>query len=81
MLIFMQTNCPPRDVRSFRILIVKDARTDRRPANRTAQLTVWDVLNLSLSEGSAAGTFELGKRYLVSPVIHTRILADENWIR
>lgn len=68
----LRTNCPARDVRSFRILIVKDARTDRRPANRTAQLTVWDVLNLSLSEGSAAGTFELGKRYLVTNVIPTQ---------
>ncbi|KAF8899070.1 hypothetical protein BD779DRAFT_1431059 [Infundibulicybe gibba] len=57
--------CPPRDVRSFRILVVQDARTCRRPSHRTAQLTVWDVLNLSLSEGTTPGTFTVGQRFLV----------------
>ncbi|RDB29022.1 Breast cancer type 2 susceptibility [Hypsizygus marmoreus] len=64
--------CPPREVRSFRILIVQDACTQRRPANRNAQLTVWDVLNLSLSEGSAAGAFEAGQRYMVTNLMPTQ---------
>lgn len=62
----MQSLCPPRDVRNFRMLTVRDACTRRRPANREAQVTVWDVLNLSLSEGGTAGSFEVGHRFLVS---------------
>lgn len=61
-----QSICPPREVRNFRVLVVQDTCTRRRPANRMAQLTVWDVLSLSLSEGSAAGSFEAGHRFLVS---------------
>jgi len=60
--------CPRREVRNFRVIIVEDACTRRRPANRKAQLTVWDVLNLSFSEGAEAGTFEMGQRYLVRKV-------------
>ncbi|KAF8910112.1 hypothetical protein CPB84DRAFT_1723940 [Gymnopilus junonius] len=62
----MKTICPPRDVRSFRMLIVQDARTLRRPGTRNAQLTVWDVLGLTLEEGSQAGSFEVGQRFLVT---------------
>ena len=62
---FSQILCPPREVRSFRILVVQDARTIRRPANRTALLTVWNVLQLTLTEGSLAGSFECGQRFLV----------------
>ncbi|KAF8921973.1 hypothetical protein CPB85DRAFT_1209445 [Mucidula mucida] len=53
--------CPPRDVRSFRVLVVKDARSGRKPANREAQLTVWDVLNVHLAEGRRAGSFQVGE--------------------
>ena len=60
--------CPPREVRNFRVIIVEDACTRRRPANRKAQLTVWDVLNLPFSEGADAGTFEIGQRFLVREV-------------
>ncbi|KAF8808104.1 hypothetical protein BYT27DRAFT_7338672 [Phlegmacium glaucopus] len=70
----LKTLCPPREVRSFRILVVQDARTIRRPANRTALLTVWNVLQLSLAEGSSAGSFEFGQRFLITnlqPIQHS----------
>ncbi|KZV96393.1 hypothetical protein EXIGLDRAFT_833637 [Exidia glandulosa HHB12029] len=38
--------CPERNVRSFRVLRVRDAQTLRRPTTRTAQLTVWDAAQL-----------------------------------
>lgn len=61
----LQHLCPPRNVRSFRVLIIQDARSRRKPANRKAQLTFWDVVNLFLSEDGSAGSFELNRRYLV----------------
>ncbi len=61
-----QKSCPPRDVRSFRVVVAQDACTRRRPANRIAQITVWDVLGLSFDEGGPQGTFKTGQRYLVS---------------
>lgn len=60
-----QVACPQRDVRSFRVIIVQDSQTRRRPANRYAQLTVWDALSLTLSEGAKTGTIEPGSRFLV----------------
>ncbi|KZV70991.1 hypothetical protein PENSPDRAFT_578564 [Peniophora sp. CONT] len=57
--------CPPRNVRSFRVLFMKDAKTDRRPARRTAEITVWDVLSLAFEEGRQ-GHFAEGQRFLVS---------------
>ncbi|KAK0481755.1 hypothetical protein IW261DRAFT_1472286 [Armillaria novae-zelandiae] len=67
--------CPPRDVRNFRVIVVKDARTQRRPGNRLAQLTVWDVLNVTLSEGKRAGSFESGDRCLVTHLQPTQVSA------
>jgi len=70
----LKTICPPREVRSFRILVVQDARTIRRPANRTALLTVWNVLQLNLAEGSSPGSFQCGQRFLVTnllPIQHS----------
>jgi len=67
----LQDICRPRDVRSFRVLAVQDACTLRRPANRTAQMTVWDVLSLSLDEGSKAGDFACGQRYLAVNLMPT----------
>lgn len=58
--------CPPRDVRNFRVLFMKDAHTNRRPSHRTAEVTVWDVLSLSFDEGREPGTFKEGQRFLVS---------------
>jgi len=45
---------------------MKDAQTNRRPANRVAKVTVWDVLNLTVAEGRKPGEFKEGDRYLVS---------------
>ncbi|EIM83586.1 uncharacterized protein STEHIDRAFT_62664, partial [Stereum hirsutum FP-91666 SS1] len=61
--------CPPRDVRNFRVLFMKDAHTDRRPSHRTAEITVWDVLSLSFDEGRQPGTFKEGQRFLVSNLL------------
>lgn len=63
-----QTKCPPREVRNFRVIIVKDAYPGTRGGNdsRQAQLTVWDVLNLTIAEGSNTGDFKVGQRFLVS---------------
>lgn len=62
-----QSKCPLREVRNFRVIIVKDAYPGTRVSNsfRKAQLTVWDVLNLSITEGSNAGDFKMGQRFLV----------------
>ncbi|KAF9502328.1 hypothetical protein BDN71DRAFT_1378343 [Pleurotus eryngii] len=61
--------CPPRNVRNFRVLEVQDTCTRRRPANRTAQLTAWDVLKLTFSEGGEAGSFQVGQRFQVANLI------------
>ncbi|KAF4573238.1 hypothetical protein EYR36_007749 [Pleurotus pulmonarius] len=61
--------CPPRNVRNFRVLEVQDTCTRRRPANRTAQLTAWDVLKLTFSEGGEAGSFHVGQRFQVTNLI------------
>ncbi|KAJ6520132.1 hypothetical protein C8R45DRAFT_806075, partial [Mycena sanguinolenta] len=56
--------CPPREVRNFRVLIVADACTRRRGANRTAQLTVWDVAGREES-------LEVQMRYMVTNLVPT----------
>ncbi|KAF7972587.1 hypothetical protein HWV62_17384, partial [Athelia sp. TMB] len=60
----LQKTFPSREVRNFRVLIVKDAYSNKRPSHRQAQLTVWDALGLSLSEGSKGGSFETGQRFM-----------------
>ncbi|KAF5352763.1 hypothetical protein D9756_005896 [Leucocoprinus leucothites] len=65
----LEAACPPRDIRSFRVLVVEDSRTCRRPANRHAQLTVWDVLGLTLFEGAKPGAIEVGSRFLITNLI------------
>ncbi|KAG1885542.1 hypothetical protein F4604DRAFT_1726659 [Suillus subluteus] len=69
--------CPPREVRSFRVIIVKDAYTPTRGGDngRKAQLTVWDVLNLSIAEGSQAGEFKLGQKFLVTNLMPKQVSA------
>ena len=42
-----------------------DARATRRPARRTVELTVWDVLSLGF-DGGPAGQFKEGQTFLVS---------------
>ncbi|KAF9454198.1 hypothetical protein P691DRAFT_754960 [Macrolepiota fuliginosa MF-IS2] len=65
----LEATCPPRDVRNFRVIVVQDSQTCRRPANRYAQLTVWDVLSLTLSEGVEPGTIKTGSRFLITNLI------------
>ncbi|KAJ7610818.1 hypothetical protein FB45DRAFT_941706 [Roridomyces roridus] len=64
----LRTMCPPREVRNFRILVVQDACTRRRGANRSAQLTVWDAAGMPL---------EVGGRYSVTNLIPT---AQSSWM-
>lgn len=64
----VQRVCPPREVRNFRVLVVQDACTRRRGANRSAQLTVWDVIGLSV---------EVGQRYFATNLVPT---AQSSWM-
>lgn len=68
----LQKTFPPREVRNFRVLIVRDAYSNRRPSHRQAQLTVWDALSLSHSEGSKAGSFEAGQKFMVTNLMPTQ---------
>lgn len=56
-------------MRSFRIVVVRDAQTVRRSANRRALLTIWDVTNLQVTEGAKPGAIEEGQRFLVSSLL------------
>jgi hypothetical protein len=64
-----QSVCPPREVRSFRVLLMRDIHTTRRPAHRAVELTVWDVLSLSFDE-AAGGRFKEGQRFQVHLISH-----------
>ncbi|KAI0785380.1 hypothetical protein BC629DRAFT_1700031 [Irpex lacteus] len=64
--------CPPRQVRSFRVLVVRDATTHRRPARRTAQVTVWDVLTAYVDEYGVPGQFKEGQRFVVTNLVPTQ---------
>ncbi|TDL20958.1 hypothetical protein BD410DRAFT_772047 [Rickenella mellea] len=62
----LKSLCPPREVRNFRVVVVEDVDTQKKPADRKAQLTVWDVLNLSLTEGAKPGSFGEGQMFVVT---------------
>ena len=64
----LQALYPPRDVKDFRVVVARDARTDRKPANRTAQITVWNVMGLVFEEGGDGGDFKAGQTFLVRHV-------------
>ncbi|KAJ3855253.1 BRCA2, oligonucleotide/oligosaccharide-binding, domain 1-domain-containing protein [Lentinula lateritia] len=61
--------CPSRNVRSFRVIIVQDSRTSKFPSHRTAQLTIWDVMDLKLTEEKPRGYLEIGWRCRVTNLI------------
>lgn len=61
--------CPPREVRSFRVLLMRDARTTQRPAHRAVELTAWDVLSLSFDK-APGGKFKEGQRFQVRLISH-----------
>ena len=50
---------PARNVRAFRILLVKDGHLDKKPSLRTAQVTVWDA------DAMEKDALREGKKYLV----------------
>ncbi|KAH9070787.1 hypothetical protein EDB83DRAFT_2517952 [Lactarius deliciosus] len=58
-------------VRSFRVLLMRDARVTRRPARRVVELTCWDVLSLSF-EGATAGHFKEGQRFQITNLMPTQ---------
>ncbi|KAJ4002292.1 hypothetical protein F5050DRAFT_1559157, partial [Lentinula boryana] len=61
--------CPPRNIRSFRVIIARDFSTSRFPANRIAQITIWDVMDLKLTEDKPQGHFGAGWRCRVTNLI------------
>lgn len=60
----MQESFPPRSVRGFRVLRVRDVQNQdrRKESHRTAQLTVWDANSLG------SNFFIEGQRYLVRSI-------------
>ncbi|GAA5914284.1 hypothetical protein JCM5296_007234 [Sporobolomyces johnsonii] len=61
---------PPREVRSFRLLRVRDARQGVKSTGREALLTVWDA------QAFESDFFREGRRYLV-----TNLVPKGNWQR
>ncbi|EGO30985.1 hypothetical protein SERLADRAFT_412477 [Serpula lacrymans var. lacrymans S7.9] len=53
-------------IHNFRVILVKDEYFKKHPPNRKAQLTVWDVLNLTFTEGFESGSFQEGQKFLVN---------------
>ncbi|GAA5829427.1 hypothetical protein JCM11251_005045 [Rhodosporidiobolus azoricus] len=51
---------PPRDVRGFRVVRIRDAQTGEKTSGRTALLTVWDAQSFE------EGFVKEGGRYLIS---------------
>ncbi|KAG9314109.1 hypothetical protein JVU11DRAFT_4892 [Chiua virens] len=68
----LESTCPPRDVRAFCVVVVKDSRTYKHPCKLTAQVTIWDVPGLSTSECSGQNPFSPGQRYLVTNLVPTQ---------
>lgn len=52
----------------MRVLIVRDAQWYRKQPLRSAQVTVWNVLNIPTRADDAPGHFREGDQYLVSCV-------------
>ncbi|GAA6037981.1 hypothetical protein JCM8097_009523 [Rhodosporidiobolus ruineniae] len=59
---------PPRDVRGFRVVRIRDAQEGSKASTRTALLTVWDAQSFE------EGFFKEGRRYLIS-----NTLPKGNW--
>ncbi|KAF9225497.1 hypothetical protein BS17DRAFT_778669 [Gyrodon lividus] len=71
----LESICPRREVRAFCVLLVKDARTHKYPSKRRAQVTVWDVPGLSVTEGCTGGPFASGQQFLVTNLVPTQLSA------
>ena len=55
----------------------RDGQSNRRPAQRQAQITVWDVLQLQLVEDGKPGDFKPGQRLLVRSLYASGVTARE----
>ncbi|KAF8846093.1 hypothetical protein BDN67DRAFT_891569, partial [Paxillus ammoniavirescens] len=64
----LESICPPRNVKAFCVLLVKDAHTQKYPSKRRAQVTVWDVPALS-AEGWTGPPFTPEQRFLVTNLV------------
>ncbi|KAI0720072.1 hypothetical protein C8T65DRAFT_634775 [Cerioporus squamosus] len=62
----LQYVCPPRSVRDFRVVVVKDAQWSRKEPMRTAQITLWDPMRMVFSDGGNPGEIREGQRFLVT---------------
>jgi len=62
----LKSTFPERQVRSFRIIRVKDARLEKRPSTITAQLTVWDAVHFGKE------LFEEGSRFKITSAVPTQ---------
>ncbi|KAH9923670.1 uncharacterized protein B0H18DRAFT_1014556 [Fomitopsis serialis] len=62
----LEADYPPRESRSFRVIVVKDARWEKREPLRQGQVHIWDILKCVQTEGGKPGHFEVGERYLIS---------------
>ncbi|KAF8560092.1 hypothetical protein OG21DRAFT_24217 [Imleria badia] len=71
----LESICPSRDVKAFCVIAVNDARTYKYPSKRTAQVTVWDVPGVSVTEGCTQSPFVPGQRYLVTNLVPTQASA------
>ncbi|KAF8445645.1 hypothetical protein L210DRAFT_3757880 [Boletus edulis BED1] len=71
----LESTCPPRDVKVFCVVVVNDARTYKYPSTRTAQVTVWEVPGVSVSEGCTQNPFVPGQWYLVTNLVPTQASA------
>ncbi|KAH7886062.1 hypothetical protein F5I97DRAFT_1877368 [Phlebopus sp. FC_14] len=60
----LESISPPRDVRAFCVLIVRDAYTQKHLPTRRAQLTLWDVPGASATEPSLGGRFVVGQKFM-----------------
>ncbi|KIK90938.1 hypothetical protein PAXRUDRAFT_831248 [Paxillus rubicundulus Ve08.2h10] len=68
----LESICPPRNVRAFCVLRVKDAHTQKHPSNRRAQVTVWDIPALSVTEGWTSAPFASEQHFLVTNLVPTQ---------
>lgn len=68
----LEINFPPRNARSFRVIVVKDSQWCKSEPLRRAQITIWDVLRITHTEGGRAGHFEAGQRFLVTNLYPTK---------
>ncbi|RPD82278.1 hypothetical protein L226DRAFT_607431 [Lentinus tigrinus ALCF2SS1-7] len=71
----LQHACPPRSVRDFRVVVVKDARWTRKEPMRTAQITLWDPMRMVFSEGGSPGEIREGQRFLVTNLVPSQLNA------